>query len=273
MKVDDTKGTPSMVLSGQHLTLAYEQKVISQDLSVDIPQGKVTVIIGPNACGKSTLLKALSRILTPQQGQVILDGKAITEYSAKELAKYLGLLPQSSIAPSGITVSDLVSRGRFPHQGLLKKWSQQDEDAVQQALRQTQLLELADRYVDELSGGQRQRVWLALVLAQQTDLLMLDEPTTYLDIAHQLEVLDLCRQLNRTHQKTIVMVLHDLNLAARYADYMIAMKDGKIVGADQPDELIQPTLLKTVFGIDSNVIQDPVTGTPLVVPISESYHS
>ena len=256
------------LLSAIDLTLAYENRIISEDLSVVIPKGQITVIIGPNACGKSTLLRALARLITPKQGQVFFDGRDIHDYSAKALAKRLGLLPQTSNAPSGITVFDLVARGRFPHQGLLKRWSLEDEKAVQLALEETHLTDLADRYVDELSGGQRQRVWLALVLAQEPDLLMLDEPTTYLDIAHQLEVLDLCRKLNKEGQRTLVMVLHDLNLAARYADYIVAMKDGCIIGADSPQNLIQPELLKQVFGIEAMVINDPVSHTPLVVPIS-----
>ncbi len=263
-----SKDNSENILTGQNLTLAYENRTISEDLSIDIPQGKITVIIGPNACGKSTLLRGLSRLLKPQQGQVVLDGKAIESYSAKDLAKSLGLLPQSSNSPAGITVFDLVARGRYPHQGLLKRWNQVDEDAVNSALKETHLTELAGRYVDELSGGQKQRVWLALVLAQETELLMLDEPTTYLDIAHQLEVLELCRRLNRKGNRTLVMVFHDLNLAARYADFMIAMKDGKVIGADDPKSLIQPEMLKNVFGIDAMVIEDPAVKTPLIVPVT-----
>ncbi len=254
------------VLIGEELTLAYESRVVSEDLSIQIPKGKVTVIIGPNACGKSTLLKGLARQLKPQKGAVILDGKAIESLSSKELAKSLGLLPQSSSAPSGITVFDLVARGRYPHQGLLKRWSEKDELAVTSALTETHLEDIANYHVDELSGGQRQRVWLALVLAQEPDLLMLDEPTTYLDIAHQLEVLDLCKKLNQEGQRTLVMVLHDLNLAARYADFIIAMKGGIIMGADTPENLINSDTVKEVFGIDSLVMSDPVTQTPLVIP-------
>lgn len=268
MKQSEHNNDTAMVLEAQSVTMAYENRVISEALSLQIPNGKITVIIGPNACGKSTLLKGLSRLIKPMSGQIILDGKAIESYSAKQLARTLGLLPQSSHSPAGITVFDLVARGRFPHQGLLKRWSEADEAAVVAALAETNLTDLADRYVDELSGGQRQRVWLALVLAQQPQVMLLDEPTTYLDISHQLEVLELYRRLNQQGQRTLVMVLHDLNLAARYADYIVAMKDGEILGEGKPDQLMTPELLKTVFGIEAMVIEDPVSGTPLVVPIS-----
>lgn len=259
---------PQTILSAQNLTLAYDNKTISSALDLDIPAGKITVIIGPNGCGKSTLLKGLSRIIKPTLGQVVLDGQAIEKYSARQLAQTLGLLPQSANSPAGITVFDLVARGRYPHQGLLHRWTQEDEQAVNTALQQTQLSELATCYLDELSGGQRQRVWLALVLAQQPHVLMLDEPTTYLDIAHQLEVLELCRQLNRQDNRTLVMILHDLNLAARYADFMIAMRDGKVIATGEPKRIFQAEVIKQVFGIDSQVINDPVTATPMVIPIA-----
>ena len=216
-------------LHASHLKLGYDNKIIADDLSVAIPDGAFTVIVGPNACGKSTLLRALCRLLKPSAGEVMLDGKNISNFATKALARELGLLPQTSIAPDSITVADLVSRGRYPHQSLLKQWTQADKQAVEAAMAATNVSQLADRSVDELSGGQRQRVWVAMALAQQTPLLLLDEPTTYLDIAHQIELLDLFRQLNRERGQTLIAVLHDLNHACRYADHIIAMRDGKIV--------------------------------------------
>jgi ABC-type cobalamin/Fe3+-siderophores transport system ATPase subunit len=256
-------------LAGRDLTLGYDGRVISQALSVSIPPRSFTAIIGPNACGKSTLLRALSRLLKPTAGDVVLDGKAITQYSSKEVARRLGLLPQTSIAPDGISVSDLVSRGRFPHQTLLRQWSPDDEAAVQRAMTATDVTHLACRSVDELSGGQRQRVWLAMVLAQQTPVLLLDEPTTYLDIAHQLDVLDLCRSLHASGDYTLVAVLHDLNLAFRYADHLIAMKDGRVVAEGAPADIVDADLVLDVFGLHALVIPDPVTGDPMVVPLEQ----
>ncbi|WP_127782544.1 ABC transporter ATP-binding protein [Rhodococcus sp. X156] len=257
------------ILGGERLTLGYEGRQISQGLDVDVPTGSFTAIIGPNACGKSTLLRALSRLLKPTEGSVVLDGRLITEYSSREVARRLGLLPQSSVAPHGIAVADLVSRGRFPHQSLLRQWSPEDEAAVTEAMRVTDLLDLADRPVDELSGGQRQRVWLALVLAQQTPILLLDEPTTYLDLSHQLEVLNLCRSLHASGGYTLVAVLHDLNMAFRYADHLIAMKDGRVVATGAPTEVVTPELVREVFGLGALVIPDPVTGKPMVIPLEE----
>lgn len=257
-------------LNGHDLTLGYEQRIVSQGLDVNIPDGSFTVIIGPNACGKSTLLRALSRLLKPVAGQVILDGKPIHRLPAKEVAKRLGLLPQSSIAPEGITVADLVARGRYPHQKLLSQWSAADEQAVLEALQATKTGPLSHRLVDELSGGQRQRVWVAMVLAQQTPLLLLDEPTTYLDIAHQIEIMELCRQLNRGNGHTVVAVLHDLNHACRYASHLIAMKDGNVVAAGAPREIVTEELIHEVFGLHSQIIEDPVSRTPLVIPLGES---
>ncbi|BAO35015.1 ABC transporter ATP-binding protein [Serratia sp. SM59] len=253
-------------LHASHLKLGYDNKIIADDLSVAIPDGAFTVIVGPNACGKSTLLRALCRLLKPSAGEVMLDGKNISSFATKALARELGLLPQTSIAPDSITVADLVSRGRYPHQSLLKQWTQADKQAVEAAMAATNVGQLADRSVDELSGGQRQRVWVAMALAQQTPLLLLDEPTTYLDIAHQIELLDLFRQLNREHGQTLIAVLHDLNHACRYADHIIAMRDGKIVAEGKPAEIITAELVERVFGMPCMIIDDPLSHTPLVIP-------
>ncbi|MFC5803480.1 ABC transporter ATP-binding protein [Streptomyces formicae] len=255
-------------LTAESVTLAYDQRVIAEDLSVEIPDNSFTVIVGPNACGKSTLLRALSRMLKPSKGRVLLDGQMIHSMPAKKVARTLGLLPQSSIAPDGITVGDLVARGRYPHQGLLRQWSPEDERVVQESMAATGVAELADRYVDELSGGQRQRVWIAMALAQQTPLLLLDEPTTFLDIQHQLEVLDLCAELHENQGRTLVAVLHDLNQAARYATHLIAMRGGQIAAEGAPGDVVTAELVEQVFGVSSQVIDDPETGTPLVVPLA-----
>jgi ABC-type cobalamin/Fe3+-siderophores transport system ATPase subunit len=256
-------------LRASDLTIVYGDRVVSRDLTVSIPDGVFTVIVGPNACGKSTLLRALSRLLKPREGQVLLDGAEITKLPAKDVARRLGLLPQSSVAPDGITVFDLVSRGRYPHQKLLQRWTEADDMAVERALQATGTIELAHRLVDELSGGQRQRVWIAMVLAQETPLLLLDEPTTFLDIAHQIELLNLLRRLNRQTQNTIVAVLHDLNHACRYARHIIAMRDGQIVAQGSPSDIITAELVEAVFGLPCRVIPDPVTGTPLVIPLDD----
>ncbi|MGW7282900.1 ABC transporter ATP-binding protein [Streptomyces sp. NPDC054844] len=253
-------------LTAENVTLAYDQRVIAEKLSVEIPDNSFTVIVGPNACGKSTLLRALSRMLKPTQGRVLLDGSVIQSMPAKHVARTLGLLPQSSIAPDGITVGDLVGRGRYPHQGILRQWSTEDERVVQESMAQTGISELAERYVDELSGGQRQRVWIAMALAQQTPLLLLDEPTTYLDIQHQIDVLDLCAELHEEQGRTLVAVLHDLNHAARYATHLIALRDGEIIAEGAPKDIVTAELVERVFGLRCQVIDDPETGTPLVVP-------
>jgi iron complex transport system ATP-binding protein len=236
-----------------------------------VPDGAVTVIVGANACGKSTLLRGLARLLAPRTGEVVLDGRSIHGIPTKEVARTLGLLPQNPISPEGVTVVDLVGRGRAPHQGRFQRWSAEDEAAVAHALEMTGTLELSDRVVDELSGGQRQRVWIAMALAQQTDLLLLDEPTTYLDVAHQVEVLDLLHDLNATRGTTVVMVLHELNLAARYADHLVAMRDGRIVAEGAPGDVITRERVSEVFGMDCRVIADPVAGTPMVVPIGRHH--
>jgi iron complex transport system ATP-binding protein len=256
-------------LRGERLTLAYDSRVVSEGLDATIPDGSFTAIVGPNACGKSTLLRALARMLKPRDGTVILDGEAIGSYATKEVARRLGLLPQSPLAPDAITVADLVARGRYPHQGLLRQWSKEDEAAVALAMRRTRVEDLAGRAVDELSGGQRQRVWLAMVLAQQTPLMLLDEPTTFLDIAHQLEVLDLCADLHERHGHTVVAVLHDLNHACRYATHIVAMREGAIVAEGNPAEIVDAALVERVFGLECRVIPDPECfGLPLVVPKS-----
>ncbi|MET9152859.1 ABC transporter ATP-binding protein [Streptomyces griseoflavus] len=257
-------------LSAENVTLAYDQRVIAEQLSVEIPDNSFTVIVGPNACGKSTLLRALSRMLKPAAGRVLLDGQVIQSLPAKKVARTLGLLPQSSIAPDGITVGDLVGRGRYPHQGLLRQWSAEDERVVQESMARTGVAELAERYVDELSGGQRQRVWIAMALAQQTPLLLLDEPTTYLDIQHQIDVLDLCADLHEEHGRTLVAVLHDLNHAARYATHLIALREGKVIAQGAPNDIVTAGLVEEVFGMRCQVIDDPETGTPLVVPAART---
>lgn len=253
-------------LTAESVTLGYDRRVIAEELSVAIPDRSFTVIVGPNACGKSTLLRALSRMLKPERGQVLLDGQAIHSMPAKKVARTLGLLPQTSIAPDGITVADLVARGRYPHQSLLRQWSPDDERIVRESMAATGVGELAERFVDELSGGQRQRVWIAMALAQQTPLLLLDEPTTFLDIQHQLEVLDLCADLHETQGRTLVAVLHDLNQAARYATHLIALRDGRVVAEGAPEDVVTAELVEEVFGVRSQVIEDPESGTPLVVP-------
>ncbi|WP_024800615.1 ABC transporter ATP-binding protein [Nocardia sp. BMG51109] len=262
----DTANRPR--LHADRVRLGYRGRTISDQLSVEIPDGEFTIVIGPNACGKSTLLRALSRLLMPESGAVVLDGKAITEYRAKEVARRIGLLPQTSLAPDGIRVGDLVARGRYPHQSMLRQWSRDDERAVADALAATGVTELSARPVDELSGGQRQRVWIAMVLAQGTPIVLLDEPTTYLDIAHQIQLLDLCRTLNRDSGRTVVAVLHDLNHAFRYADHLVAMKDGRVVAAGAPRRIVTAELVREVFSLDCRIIDDPETGAPLVIPVA-----
>ena len=257
-------------LGAEDLSLAYDDTVICEGLSVQIPQGKVSVIVGANACGKSTLLRGLARLLRPKAGTVLLDGTDIHRLPTKQVATRLGILPQQPIAPEGITVADLVARGRHPHQRFFRQWSSADQVAVDAALAATRTADLAERSVDELSGGQRQRVWIALALAQGTPLMLLDEPTTFLDLAHQVEVLDLLAELNATEDRTVVLVLHDLNLACRYADHLIAMRDGAIVAEGPPGEVITAALVADVFGLDAHIIPDPLTGTPLVLPVPAS---
>ncbi len=253
-------------LTARELTLAYEDRTVVHGLDLAVPDGRVTVIVGPNACGKSTTLRALGRLLGPKAGAVLLDGAELAKIPTRKIAQSIGLLPQTPVAPEAITVADLVARGRQPHQHWWQQWSDGDERAVTDAMARTGVTELAERPVDTLSGGQRQRVWIAMALAQETDLLLLDEPTTYLDISHQVEVLDLVRRLNHDRGRTVVAVLHDLNQAARYADHLIAMKEGRIVAEGHPTEIVTAHLVREVFGLTSVVIPDPVTGSPLVIP-------
>ncbi|PJE55071.1 iron-dicitrate transporter ATP-binding subunit [Marinomonas sp. BSi20584] len=257
---------PELSLSTQSVTLGYDQTIIANNLSVDIPEGKFSIIVGPNGCGKSTLLRALSRLLPPTSGQVRLNGQDIHSLPTREVAKILGLLPQSAIAPDGIKVVDLVARGRFPHQKWFQPWREQDQIAVESAMKATGIMEFAQHHVDQLSGGQKQRVWVAMALAQETPLLLLDEPTTYLDIAHQIELMDLFQDLNRLQGHTMVAVLHDLNHACRYADNLIAMKAGKIIASGAPKDIVTEALIEDVFGLPCMILEDPVSGTPLIIP-------
>jgi iron complex transport system ATP-binding protein len=259
-------GTRPAALSGNGLRLGYGDRTVAEDLELSVPAGKVTALVGPNACGKSTALRALARLLKPAGGTVRLDGEDIAAMPTREFALRLALLPQTPSAPDGITVRDLVARGRTPHQRWWRQWSSSDEAAVDAALAATGSADLAHRSIDELSGGQRQRVWIAMVLAQDTPVLLLDEPTTFLDLAHQVDVLELVAELNRTEGRTVVMVLHELNLACRYADHLIAMRDGGVVAAGPPSGIVTPELVHEVFGLRATVIECPVAGTPLVVP-------
>jgi len=257
---------PPHTLSAESLTLAYGDRTIVEGMDLEIPPGRITAIVGANGCGKSTLLRALARLMAPRAGQVILDGETLHGRPTKEIARVMGLLPQGPVAPEGIAVADLVGRGRHPHQKLLARWSQHDYDVVARSLEATGIADLADRAVDELSGGQRQRVWIAMALAQETDILLLDEPTTFLDVAHQVEVLDLLTDLNRERGTTIVMVLHDMNLAARYADHLFALRSGRLVAAGPPREVVTSELIRDVFDLDALVIPDPLSGTPIILP-------
>jgi iron complex transport system ATP-binding protein len=254
-------------LYAEHLRVSYGSgSDVLHDVSLSIPDGSFTVIIGPNACGKSTLLKCLARMLAPKKGSVVLDGTDIHSFKPKEVARRIGLLPQNPHAPDGITVFDLVARGRYPHQSLLRQWSVADEEAVREALFSARVEELSERTLDELSGGQRQRVWIAMALAQETPILLLDEPTTYLDIAHQVEVLDLANALYK-QGRTVVAVLHDLNLAFRYATKVVVMSEGAILTEGDPARVVTSELIEEAFGLANTIIADPVSGTPLVIPL------
>jgi iron complex transport system ATP-binding protein len=255
-------------LGAEGVTLRYDSRTVSTDLSFAVPDGSFTVIIGPNACGKSTLLRALSGLLVPAAGRVLLDGAPLLSYPARERARRLAFLPQSMGAPEGITVAELAARGRFAHQRVLRRSSLADAEAVDRALADTGTADLADRRLDELSGGQRQRAWIAMVLAQETPIVLLDEPTTYLDLAHQVEVLDLVTRLNRERGRTVAMVLHDLNLAARYSDLVVVMSEGRVVASGPPREVFTVVLLAEVFGLTADIMVDPRSGLPVVVPVS-----
>jgi iron complex transport system ATP-binding protein len=254
-------------LRAEAVRLAYGDRVVVDGLDLDVFGGTITAVIGPNGCGKSTLLRALGRLMKTRGGHVLLDGKRIDRMSTRQVATVLGVLPQAPVAPEGLSVADLVARGRHPHQAWYRQWSSDDETAVAEALRWTGMFDLADRPVDELSGGQRQRAWISMALAQGTDLLLLDEPTTFLDLAHQVDVLDLVERLHAETGRTVVMVLHDLNLAARYAQRLVAMKDGAIAAQGDPADVLTEDLLAEVFGLEARVVADPVAGTPMVVPI------
>ncbi|WP_312624553.1 iron-enterobactin ABC transporter ATP-binding protein [Scandinavium sp.] len=253
-------------LYGEHLTLGYGKKIIAEDLQVAIPDGHFTAIIGPNGCGKSTLLRTLSRLMTPQHGQVLLDGEQIQRFNSKEVARRIGLLAQNATTPGDITVQELVARGRYPHQPLFTRWRKEDDEAVNRAMQATGVTELANQSVDTLSGGQRQRAWIAMVLAQETAIMLLDEPTTWLDISHQIDLLELLSELNREQGYTLAAVLHDLNQACRYATHLIALRDGKIIAEGAPKEIVTAELIEKIYGLRCLIIEDPVAGTPLVVP-------
>ncbi|WP_447925108.1 ABC transporter ATP-binding protein [Georgenia muralis] len=262
---------PNPRLRADGVTLAYDERVVVQDLDLAPVDGGITAIIGPNGCGKSTLLRALGRLLRPRAGQVLLDGKHIDRMRSRDVAKVLGVLPQAPVAPEGLTVADLVARGRHPHQSWIQQWSAGDEDHVAEALAWTGMLEHAHRPLDELSGGQRQRAWISMALAQGTDVLLLDEPTTYLDLTHSLEVLDLVDTLHEERGRTVVMVLHDLNLAARYADLLVVMNEGRVVASGDPRQVLTEDLLHEVFGLRATIVPDPVSDAPLVVPIGRRH--
>jgi len=264
---DPGAGPGRVRLAAEQVRLAYDEHVVVHDVDLELTDGSFTAIVGPNGCGKSTLLRALGRLLRPAGGQVLLDGRAIARTPTREVARVLGLLPQSPIAPEGLTVADLVARGRHPHQSWVRQWSRDDESVVAEALAWTDMAGLADRPVDALSGGQRQRAWISMALAQGTDLLLLDEPTTYLDLAHQIDVLELVGRLHAERGRTVAVVLHDLNLAARYAQRLVAMKDGVLVASGTPAQVLTEELLADVFELEARIVPDPVTGTPMVVPV------
>lgn len=258
-------------LQARGITLTYEEAVIARNITFALPDHQITTIIGPNGCGKSTLLRGLSRLLPPREGEVLLDGTNVHDYKGKHFASKVSLLPQTPITPGGITVAELVGRGRNPHVSWWRQWSQDNEEATEEAMRKTGVWKYRDRAVDSLSGGQRQRVWIAMVLAQDTDIILLDEPTTYLDLSHCIEVLNLVHELNVEHGKTVAMVLHDLNLAARYSHHLVLMKQGEILAEGCPEEIITEPLLDQAFGLHAKVVDDPCVSGPLIVPEAPSH--
>ncbi|MBO6242933.1 MAG: ABC transporter ATP-binding protein [Butyrivibrio sp.] len=264
-----SKIAQSHTFTANGINAGYDNRLIIEDMNLSIPAGKFSVLIGPNGCGKSTLLKSFARLLAPSKGNILLDGKPICELPTRQLAKKVGLLPQSPIVPAGITVADLVARGRFPYQNLFGQLSKTDYEAISYAMCAMGITDLADKQVDSLSGGQRQRVWIALALAQDTDILLLDEPTTYLDIAYQVEILDCLARLNREKKVTIVAILHDINLSIRYADHIFAMNKGKLVANGSPKDIITSDLMHEIYGMESSIILDPETGDPYVIPRSK----
>jgi iron complex transport system ATP-binding protein len=257
-------------LSTKRLTLAYDSAPVIQELDLAIPTGQITALVGPNGCGKSTLLRGLARLLKPRGGSVYLDGTSLFKLSTKQVAQRLGILPQGPVAPEDLTVRDLVAQGRFPYQNWLQQCSKEDERLVESALATTGMTQLANRALDTLSGGQRQRAWIAMALAQDTEILLLDEPTTFLDLAHQVDVLDLLSELNQTEGRTIVMVLHDLNQACRYADYLVAVREGRVFAQGEPAQVMTEEMVREVFGLKCRIVEDPVAGTPLCVPVGRN---
>ena len=264
--MENTKLFRDHILKAEHLKTGYDKKVINEDMSLTIPDHTITVIIGSNGCGKSTLLKTFARLIPPMDGKILLDGSGYETMAPKKLAQIIGLLPQSPLVPEGIKVSDLISRGRYPYQEAFRGMTKEDYAAVDEAMEMMGVAEYANRNVDELSGGQRQRVWIAMALAQQTDILFLDEPTTYLDITYQVEILDLLTELNRKRRTTIVMVLHDINMSARYADYLFALWQGRLVAEGAPEEIVTEQLIRDVFRLECVVTKDPVSHSPFIVP-------
>ncbi len=264
--MDDKRRPLSHRLTGEKLSVGYDERTILHDVDFQVPEGQVTVLVGPNGSGKSTLLKTLARILNPAGGQVLLDGKGIHQLSTREVAKQLGILPQGPIAPEGLTVKELTAQGRFPHQSLFRQWSSEDERAVNEAMDVANVRSFADVPVDSLSGGQRQRCWIAMVLAQETPLVLLDEPTTFLDLKVQVDLMNLLIHLVRDSARTLVMVLHELNLAAAYADFLVMMRDGQILSKGRPEDIFTPENLKKVFDLDARIIKDHHSNSLICVP-------